>query len=207
MDLSSFSTGDIVLFNGDYVVSHIIDDVTQGDWSHVGMVVRNPTFLFNSDYKEGVFLYESDTKELIDADTGSKLFGIQLVDLQKKIEGYNGTVAYRKLHWDKTADYIDPIMKTVYNTTYHKEYDWNIIDLVDPLIYKKYWVIDKIFHVDHRQSNKFFCSSFVAYIYTQLGLLPKTTEWSMIYPQFFADIVDLEDNGKLGEIEIIKKSF
>lgn len=202
-----YSTGDIILFDGDYIVSRIIDRVIHSQWSHVGIVIKDPTFLFNSEKKEGVFLYESDGKELEDIDSGSKLFGVQMVDLEKKINSYSGTVAHRKLTWNKSPEYIETVLHTVYNTTYHKEYDWNIIDLIDPLIYKKFWIIDKIFHVDHRQTNRFFCSSFVAYIYTQLGLLPKTTEWSLIYPQFFATVDDLQDGGKLGNIDIIKDDF
>lgn len=204
---NDYSTGDIILFDGDYIVSRIIDRVIHSQWSHVGIVVKDPTFLFNSEKKEGVFLYESDGKEFEDIDSGSKLFGVQIVDLEKKINSYHGTVAHRKLTWNKSPEYIETVLHTVYNTTYHKEYDWNIIDLIDPLIYKKFWIIDKIFRVDHRQTNRFFCSSFVSYIYTQLGLLPKTTNWSLIYPQFFATVNDLEDGGELGTIDIIKDDF
>ena len=203
-DINTFSTGDIILFDGDYASSRIIDDVIHSKWSHVGMVVKDPNFLFNCDKKNGIYLYESDGKDMIDVDSNSKLFGIQLVDLNEKILKYSGNIAYRKLNWNKSHEYIDNIMKIVYNTTYHKSYDWNPIDLLDPLIYQKYWILDEIFRIDPRQDNRFFCSSFVSYIYTQLGLLPKSTNWSLIYPQYFSTVFELSDGGCLGEIQMIK---
>lgn len=205
-DINDFSTGDIILFNGLYPASKIIDVVTQGKWSHVGMVVKDPNFLFNVDHKKGIFLYESDGKEFIDVDSGSKLFGVQLVDLKEKIDKYEGTIAYRKLLWNKPIEYFDDVLKVIYNTTYHKSYDWNVFDLLDPIIYKKFWILDKILHINHRKTDAFFCSSFVSYIYTQLGLLPQKTDWSLIYPDFFATINELEDGGKLDTLMIIKDS-
>lgn len=37
--------------------------------------------------------------------------------------------------------------------------------------------------------------------------MPKITEWSMIYPQFFADVSVLEDGGMLCPQKIIKDDF
>lgn len=202
--LDKCRTGDIVLFNGNYYASNVVDYVTGSKWSHVGMILRDPPFLFNNKNPSGLFLYESDGTELTDIDSGNRVFGVQLVDLKKKIQTYNGTIGIRRLHCNKSEEEMNNILKIAYNTTYHKSYDWNIIDMIDPIIYKKYWIVDKIFHMDHRRTDSFFCSAFVAYLYTQLGFLKNTTDWSLIYPQFFADVSQLEDGCKLGKNHIIK---
>lgn len=203
-NLDKCETGDVVLFEGDYYVSKIIEYATHSKWSHVGIVVKDPKFLFNKESIKGTFLYESDGIELDDIDTGGKMCGVQIVDLQKKINNYKGTVGIRKLHWNKSSKDVDDILQVVYNTTYHKSYDWNIIDLLDPLIYSKHWILDKLLRIDHRRTSAFFCSAFAAYVYTQLGLFKKTTEWSLILPKYFADVVNLENGYKLGELTIIK---
>lgn len=204
MDISSFSTGDIILFSGNEMRSKTVEYFTNSIWSHVGIVIKNPDFLINTKKKEGIFLLESDGIELEDIDSGGKMFGVQIVDLQEVIKTYNGMLAYRKLHWNVSNEYIHDILKVVYNTAYHKNYDWNIIDLLDPIIYKKFWILDKILCIDHRRTNAFFCSALAAYVYTQLDLLKATTEWSLIYPSFFAEIKKLENNAFLSEIVIIK---
>ena len=37
-----------------------------------------------------------------------------------------------------------------------------------------------------RKTDKFYCSSLVAYIYTELGLLDKNTRWTDIFPSYFS---------------------
>lgn len=194
-------TGDIILFSGKCALSSLIEYMTDGQWSHVGIVIKNPTYLINKPYQEGLFLYESGEAEMTDIDTGHKLFGVQMVDLRKYVESYSGTVAYRQLLWDKNPHELDNMMRIIYNTTYHKPYDWNPIDLLSTILYHKYWVSLK----DNRRVDKFFCSSFVGYIYTQLGLLKPDTEWSQLYPKFFGDIIDLENGGKLGDVKVLVK--
>lgn len=209
-DISNFETGDIILFNGYYGMSKIIETFTGNRWSHVGMVIKDPDFLFREHDEtknepiKGIFLYEADGIYLNDIDSGQKLFGVQLIDLQQKINVYQGNVSYRKLYWHKKSSEIHNILETVYNTTYHKPYDWYILDLIEPKIYKKYWFVDQLLEKQGRRTDSFFCSSFIAYIYTQLGLLDKKTNWSLIYPQFFADTIALND-AHLGDIVEIKK--
>jgi hypothetical protein len=200
----NFNTGDLILFSGRSTMSSIVEYVTQGTWSHVGMVVKDPDYLINTKSKKGCFLYESGEGETVDIDTGSTLFGIQLIDLSQYIAKYDGIVGYRKLTWNKTESDVDAAMRIIYNTTYHKKYDWNPYDLVDPAIHNRYWMIDKILGINTRRTDKFFCSALIAYVYTQLGLLKPNTEWSLIYPKFFGAIRTLEDGGCLGDIEILK---
>lgn len=206
--LETFSTGDIILFNGNGFISDIIEYVTHSDWSHVGMVVKDPDYLIQTPPTKGLFLFESDiptsTDPCIDIDTGKRLRGVSLVHLEERLEQYDGGVAYRKLNWDKTDTEINNMFKIVYNTTYHKKYDINPLDLIDPIVHHKYWIIDKLCGSDPRQVNKFFCSSLLAYTYTQFGLLKSNTEWSEIYPKYFAENINLEDGASLGNITILK---
>lgn len=199
-----YETGDIFLFSGNYLVSEAIEFIIHNKWTHVSMVVKNPDFLMNTPKKDGLYLYESDGVELPDVDTGDKLLGVQLVDLQERINTYKGCVCYRKLNWNKTEDEKHSILKTVYNTTFHKTYDWNIINLIEPMIYKKYWILDKLFYRNSRRTDAFFCSALMAYVYTQFGIMKNDTLWDTIYPQYFAENTNYEDGASLGDIVVVK---
>lgn len=204
MDIDNFQTGDIILFSGTYFVSDVMEIVIHDKWSHIGIVIKNPDFLFNTQIKNGIYMYESDGVELEDVDTNEKLFGVQLVDLKEKINKYKGTVCYRKLNWNKQSEEIHQVLKVIYNTAFHKAYDWNVIDLLCPLVYKKMGFLSRILFGDVRRTDKFFCSALVAYIYTQLGLMKKDTKWDTIYPKFFATIKELENGASLGDIIVLK---
>jgi hypothetical protein len=54
-----------------------------------------------------------------------------------------------------------------------------------------------------RHLDKMFCSSLVAYTYTQWKFLNKNTEWSYTTPEFFADINNLDNNSFLEPIKQI----
>lgn len=212
--LENFNTGDIIIFSGNGIVPKAIRNVTKSKWTHVGMVLKDPDFLVKTPPKKGLFLIESDMpcsdKPCVDIETGKHMFGVNIVDLEERIKYYDGEVAYRELKPTISRKQINDDFKIVYNTTYHKHYDWNPIDLINPAIHQfihhRFWTLDIIFGIDRRRVNKFFCSALVAYTYTQMGLMSPTTEWSMIYPNYFANTNIFEDGSELGEIVQLKEN-
>jgi len=195
------NTGDLILFQGKSIISEFIKLSTNSVWTHIGIIIKDPTFIKNC--KKGIYLYVADGAYEIDKPSNNKLIGVQLVDLEDKLKNYEGTFYYRKLETAQNKKEMMKIFKVVYNTEYHKFYDWlpqnwlatflaihnleNISDIIS----------------NPRHLDKMFCSSLVAYTYTQWNFLKKDTEWSFTTPQFFADVNNLENNSFLEPIKKI----
>lgn len=179
--INSLHTGDIVLF-GDptYWFSRIIMCCTDSPWSHVGIVLRDPVYI---DPKlTGVYLWESGVEDLPDAADSKKKWGIQLVELEKKIREYDGIVSVRKLINLNNIPCCTPERNTklqvIYNTTYNKPYDYNPLNMIFCLL--------NMSKMNTRNLNRMFCSAFSSYIYTELGYIDPKTNWSMIEPCQFS---------------------
>ncbi len=207
---SQMKTGDIILFNGYHsFISSIIDWFTASKYSHIGIVLKDPTYI-KPDLK-GLFLLESGYEPVPDSINHNRKFGVQITNLKQKINDYDGLVIWRKLeaHISKMDDKMDIIYQTIKDCPY----DLNIIDFLETknnvfIPEKQYFsAILNWLRPNHRKTDTFFCSALVAYIYTGLGLFPKDTQWTRCLPNFFS-----EDNptlkllhGKLGNQVIIKQ--
>ena len=77
MDLDQFNNGDIILFDGKkYIISRIIEYILGSKWSHVGIILKDPTFI-HPDLK-GYYLLESGSESFKDCDEDIKKFGVQI---------------------------------------------------------------------------------------------------------------------------------
>lgn len=78
--VKEFQTGDIILFNGKYPISKLVEELEHSKWSHVGMVVR-------PDPEGEVYFFEStaltNLEDVLEHDhkTGPKL--VKLIDRLK----------------------------------------------------------------------------------------------------------------------------
>ena len=195
------NTGDLILFQGKSIISEFIKVSTNSVWTHIGIIIKNPTFIKNC--KKGIYLYVADGAYEIDKPSNNKLIGVQLVNLEDKLKNYEGTFYYRKLKTQQNKKKMMKTFKIVYNTEYHKFYDWLPQNWIATFlaIHNLENISDIISNPRHL--DKMFCSSLVAYTYTQWNLLKKDTDWSFIAPQFFADINNLEHNSFLEQIKKI----
>ena len=73
-------------------------------------------------------------------------------------------------------------MKEIHDIVYDKPYD----------IVPKDW-IEALFRKDDKpqKTDRFWCSALVGFIYTKVGILDKSTDWSVMRPSDFS--VDLEN--------------
>jgi len=188
--LSELNTGDIILFQGKtFWFSKLISWYTGSPFTHVGMVLRDPVYIDSK--LKGLYLWESGIEFFNDAESNVKKLGIQIVDFRKMLKNINGEILYyRKLKADipKLEDKLVEIHRVVYN----KPYDTSLIDLLEVSMNVEFKVNygDPILHLFSRNYNKtdtFYCSAFLAFIYTELGLLPPETKWSICAPAFFSD--------------------
>lgn len=183
--LNTLDTGDLLLFNGQHFwFSSLIEYFTGSPWSHVGLVLKDPTYI---DPKlSGIYLWESGEETIPDAEDNKVKFGVQIVPLEEKLKTYDGRICYRKLkNYNNLTDFhsVDEWknkLETVFKNIYNKTYDYNPIDLI--LCGLGICVKE----LNDRKSNSFFCSAMVSYVYTELGILDKNTNWSIISPKDYA---------------------
>jgi hypothetical protein len=191
--LDDLKTGDVILFSDTTNwASRIIEYFTGSKWSHVGIVLRDPIYI---DPKlTGLYLWESGPEDMNDAEDNVQKWGVQIVDLRAKIKEYNGTISGRKItninKLPLDTKERDAKIQVIFNTTYDKPYDYNPLDMIFCLL--------KLQYMNSRSLNSVFCSAFASYIYTELGYLDKSTNWSMIEPCHFSSeytpMIDKSDN-------------
>lgn len=81
-------SGDVIAFSGNSRFSKLIKLLTRSQYSHVGLVLRDQSKLFN----ETLLLIESTTQiHLIDANGRQAIKGVQLHLLSQRLSLYNGT--------------------------------------------------------------------------------------------------------------------
>jgi hypothetical protein len=190
-DINQLNTGDLLLFRGkSFFPSTLIKYFTHSKYSHIGIVLRDPTYIDES--LNGFYLLEAGYETFPDPVTGKCNLGVRISDLFKVINTYNGSIFWRQLHGNIDTHKI----KSIYEDIKHSNYDLNIFDAFeagkdihisdDKLNIYLSWLLPCLF--DHRRINKFVCSALVAYVYMRLGLLPTDIEWSRCEPGTFSYI-------------------
>ena len=174
-----FDTGDIILFEDkshnswlDYL-SYLIQYFTDSKYSHVGMVVKDP--LIKGKTIKGLYLLESTGLDhMIDIDDHKTKFGVQIVDLHKRLQSDDDIFYYRKLNKDRDETFID-----LYNKTYvivkDKPYDINPLDWCKADFDLKKGNVQK--------TNTFFCSALVSFMLVSLNILPRDIDWTIMRPK------------------------
>lgn len=171
--LSELETGDVIIFSAKTGwIGRMIKWWTDSEYSHVGMVIKNPRFPdFN---KDGVFLIESTTLEKIpDVEDHKIKLGVQLQDMSQVISKYDGNIYWRKLHCDRDPDFYQQVINT-HNIVHNKPYDFSMSDW-NKIIFKKY--SDEL-----RTEKRFICSALVSFFLVSLRVLSLETPWSVIEP-------------------------
>ena len=122
--LTDLKTGDIVLFNCQKgIIGKFIQWITNSYYSHVGIVLKNPTFI--KENLNGLYLWESGRESFGDSEDNQIKFGVQIVDLKKSIksaiENNNYKVYYRKLL--NKSDISNQQLKFIHELVHNKPYD------------------------------------------------------------------------------------
>ena len=84
MNIDELETGDIVLFSGNYFLSHIVEYFTKSIYSHVGVILKNPN-LGDATFK-GIYLLESEREDTPDPENNRIKKGVQLINLEEKLK-------------------------------------------------------------------------------------------------------------------------
>lgn len=181
MDHTTLKTGDLLLCDdlayGDWgMFSWFIKFMTQSDFSHIGMVVKDPDF--TDPPMKGTYVWMSGISNVPDAEDNTKKFGVQFVPYEDFIKTYTGKIYLRRLHSERYHEFFTTErLKKIHQVVYDKPYDLVVTDWIEAYCKK-----------DPRpqKTSRFVCSAFIGYVYTQLTFLREDTDWSILYPSYFS---------------------
>lgn len=186
---SQLQTGDILLCHhgtkqttwSDWLFGKftlLIDIFTSSPYSHIAIILRDPTFL-SEDIPKGVYVWESSYDPGIpDPQDGlSNKIGVRITPIHDFIKIYkenNGKIIHRPL----TGSRIDTCfsnenLKKVHDVVYKRPYDLNVNDWIAALHPNKPYPCT---------TKRFWCSALVGYIYKECEIISNDTQWTTMRP-------------------------
>lgn len=134
-------TGDLLLFRGDYMLSHMIESLSDSPYSHVAILAR---------WKDRVVAFQADTR------------GVEILPVSRMICRYNGKVDW----WSRVAGFGDEVFEeklldtalTLLGTRYGY---WPLISLALRILLGRTLKARDA----HATPDSLFCSQFVSQCY------------------------------------------
>ena len=194
--MNELKTGDIILFDyeGHSILSSLIKRFTKSNFTHVGMILKDPKFIHPS--LKGYYIWESGKEDEPDPQDNKKKLGVQItpfLELYNKYKNTGGKIYIRKIK-DNTM-FTDEKLKEIHHIVYDKPYDIVPLDWIEGYLQKD---------PNPQKTNRFWCSALIGYIYTKLGILNENTDWSILRPCDFSQDSQLKFNITLSnDIEIL----
>lgn len=180
--MNNLETGDLLLFvpKDDYrhgfvkgflsAFNDFVGWVTGSKYTHSALIIRNPEF--TSTPLKGLYVLESSYETFPDAENGEYKLGVELEDFMKLYEEWPGEIYLRKLHCNRDKIFYERLAKA-HSVVHNRPYDLFPQDWARAGLKEKEGSVTQ-------EKTRFWCSALVTYVYTQLGLLPPDTPWSMI---------------------------
>ena len=180
--LDQLKTGDILLFSsGDSgwwgAFSKLIQWGTHSPYTHVAMILRDPTFIHPS--LKGLYVWESGWEGKPDPQDGQIKLGVQITPLHEIVSTYQsngGQCYYRSILCDEVC-FSHETLKEIHNNVYHKPYDICPLDWIEAYFQKD---------SNPQSTKRYWCSSFLGYIYVQCGILENDLDWNILRPSDFS---------------------
>ncbi len=176
IDDLNLQTGDILLYHEkDFWFSSIVEWFTGSQYSHIAMVLKDPSFTCPP--LKGLYIFESGEESIPDAENGRIKFGVQIVPLKEVVENYDGRIYLRRLKCDRNMDFYLKLAKA-HSNVHNITYDTNAHDMEK--------AVRHYYKGDVQKQTEYWCSALQAYLFTQLGFLPNNTPWTLILPVQFS---------------------
>jgi hypothetical protein len=110
--IDTLKTGDLLLCDnleqkGLGLFGWLIKYSSQSDFSHIAMVVVNPDFTYLDKPLKGVYVWQSGTSQIPDAEDGKRKIGVQLTPIVDFITTYKGKIYLRRLRVHFAEDCIE----------------------------------------------------------------------------------------------------
>ena len=172
--IHTFQTGDLLLcHHGNetdtyrewilYKWTSLLDIFTSSPYTHVAIVLRNPTFMQES-VPFGLYVWEYSSNPLVGLDNKP---GIRITPLLSFLNIYRksgGRIVHRSIVGsNRNAYFSDKNLRIANDVIYTRS-----AALYPPK--------------NGSYTARFLCSAFVAYIYTQCGIISSATHWSSMRP-------------------------
>jgi len=196
--MENLKTGDLILFCGHNsgpltCFSWMIKCCTHSNYSHVAMVIKDPSFV--DPPLKGLYVWESGWEGHPDPQDGQVKLGVQITPLDEVLADFGNSIIISRQIECSNSIFTDEKLREVHNVVYNKPYDIVPRDWVEALLRKD----------SHPQkTDRFWCSALVGYIYTKCGVLDPTTDWSILRPSDFSldgEELNLINNCMLSNIE------
>ena len=110
--INTLKTGDLLLCDnleqkGLGLFGWLIKYGSKSDFSHIAMVVVNPDFTYLDKPMKGVYVWQSGTAQIPDAEDGKRKIGVQLTPIVDFITTYKGKIYLRRLRVNFAEDIIE----------------------------------------------------------------------------------------------------
>ncbi len=182
-------TGDLILFctQGTGIFGFfdsLIKYFSDSPYTHIGVVIKESQLGHKKLDSTKTYIWESGYEGTPDPQDGKIRLGVQITDLESMMKRYEGKLYVRKLDCPNDECrriFNQELLSSLQAQVYGKPYDLNIVD----------WLGAFGRHDNRPQKvDRFWCSAFIGYIYTQAKLLKDNTDWSILRPSDFS----VEDN-------------
>ena len=170
--MDQFKPYDIFLFSGKGLISKVIQAGTGSEWSHVAIIVPDGDRL--------VLLESTTLSDLPSIDFGVPIKGVTRVDLQKRIDTYDGKVAHRSIIGDYPAD-ADKRFNVMLQKFNGRPYETNQIELISSALDATGLLTNQ------PDMSSIFCSELVSNLLGRLGVLNVDRSWNEYTPADFAE--------------------
>ena len=183
MSRFNLKTGDLLLF--DYkkkglfgVFTSAIKYFTHSEFSHIAMVLKDPTFLHPS--LKGYYVWESSWEGKPDPQDGKIKLGVQITPFEEIYNAYKNdksSIFVRRISKNSEKFFTPENLEDIHKVVYDKPYD----------IVPKDWV-EAAFGKDSnpQKTDRFWCAALVGYIFTKCNILKSDTDWSKLSPSDFS---------------------
>jgi len=181
-------TGDIVLFQGNRVISRILECFGRSKYSHVGMILKNPKYI-RPDLEDGLYLLESSSNDTPDVEDHQFKIGTQIHRLDDVLKEYpKDSIFVRYLDVPRTEEFYSKLSE-VHQEIHNKPYDLNPLDWI-----RAEWNLIHPLDIEpiYQKKDSFWCSALLCYLYGRLDCLDAEMDWSLIAPREFSS-----EEGKL----------
>jgi len=179
MNISDLKHGDLVLVDNKSTglfnaFLNMIRWGTHSDYTHVALIVENPTFLEKQ--LQGTYVWQSTYEGIPDPQDNTIKLGVQLTALNDFVDHYKNAVVFVRRFSDVSL-FTDDKLKEAHTIAYDKPYDLYPKDWIEALVQKD---------SQPQKIDRFWCSAFVGFVLTKIGILQSNTDWSIMRPCDFA---------------------
>ena len=199
--MDTLETGDIILFRGNSWISYFLEWIGRSRYSHVGMIIKNPSFI-NDSLKDGIYLLESGWNAIPDSEEHIIKSGVQLHLLSDILQNCDpGSVYVRCISCTRNHTFYEKL-DIIHQTIHNRPYDMNLWDWIRAAYHLD--IDGSIAPSSSATTTQFWCSALIAYIFDKLELI-EPVNWSVVTPRDFSLwSIRLQFRCTIGKEELIK---